>query len=101
MEMIDPRNAVKCATDYLDHMKDLIGENFNNLRLEELELSDSRLFWLVTLGYDITRTPSNIEKFMNPSNNPEEIYSQREYKIFNVDSQTGQVQSMKIRSIEK
>ena len=101
MEMIDPRNAVKCATDYLDHMKDLIGENFNNLRLEELELSDNRLFWLVTLGYDILYKPSGIEKLMNPSNVSEEAFYWREYKIFNVDSQTGQVQSMKIRSIEK
>ena len=101
MEMIDPRNAVKCATDYLDHMKDLIGENFNNLRLEELELSDSRLFWLVTLGYDIPYTPSAIEKLMSPSNISGETFSRRKYKIFNIDSETGQVQSMKIRSIEK
>ena len=101
MEMIDPRNAVKRATDYLDQMKDLIGQNLNNLRLEELELSDSRLFWLVTLGYDIPYKPSGVEKLMNQSYLSEETLYRREYKIFSVDSQTGQVQSMKIRSIEK
>jgi hypothetical protein len=98
MEAIDARAAVKSATDYLEHLKDLMGEKFNNLRLEELELSENRQLWMVTLGYDVPHTPSGIESLMTSG-----VYGQksskREYKIFNVEAQTGAVQSMKIRSI--
>ncbi len=98
METIDARDAVKSATDYLDHIKDLMGKTFNNLRLEELELSENLQFWKVTLGYDVPYTPSGIESLMTPGSYGQKS-SKREYKIFNVDAQTGAVQSMKIRSI--
>jgi hypothetical protein len=98
METIDARDAVKSATDYLDQIKDLMGETFNNLRLEELELSENLQRWMVTLGYDVPYTPSGIESLMTPGNYGQKS-SKREYKIFNVNAQTGAVQSMKIRSI--
>jgi hypothetical protein len=98
MVTIDARNAVKSATDYLDQIKDLMGEKINNLRLEEIELSENLQLWMVTLGYDVPYTPSGIESLITPR-----LYGQtsskREYKVFNVDAQTGAVQSMKIRSI--
>ena len=103
MDTIDARDAVKSATDYLDHIKDLMGEKFNNLRLEELELSENRQLWVVTLGYDVpdaTRTSSGFESLMTASSRLPVIQShKREYKIFKVDALTGSVQSMKIRSI--
>ncbi len=99
METIDARDAVKSAADYLNHIKDLMGEKINNLRLEELELSENQQLWVVTLGYDVPYTPSGIESLMMTSGISGQKSSKREYKIFNVDAQTGAVQSMKIRSI--
>jgi hypothetical protein len=99
MERTDARNAVKSATDYLDHIKDLMGEKFTNLRLEELELTENRQIWMVTLGYDVPYTLTGLESLMSPSRLSSEQPYKREYKIFNVDSQTGEVQSMKIRSV--
>ena len=100
METIDARKAVTSAIDYLNQMKDLMSENFSNPKLEELELSDDRQFWLVTLGYDVPYKLSNIEKLINPPPNllGNTAY-RRAYKILHVDRNTGQVQSMKIRSI--
>jgi hypothetical protein len=99
MDTIDARDAVKSATDYLDHVKDLMGEKFNNLRLEELELSENQQLWVVTLGYDVPYTPSGIESLVTGSRLYGAQSYKREYKLFNVDALTGSVQSMKIRSV--
>jgi hypothetical protein len=99
MTMIDARNAVKFATDHLEQIKDLMGDNFSNLRLEELELSENREFWIVTLSYDVPYTPSGLERLLAPSGLPHGKLHTKEYKIFNVDAQTGEFRSMKIRSI--
>jgi hypothetical protein len=99
MTTIDARNAVKSATEYLDHIKDLVGENFTNLRLEELEVAENGHIWMVTLGYDVPYTPSGVESLMTQYQVSGNKSYKREYKIFNVDALTGQVQSMKIRSV--
>ena len=92
---IDVRAAVHAAQIYFQSLQDLMGNETTNLRLEEVELSEDKKFWLITLGYDLSNSVKN---------NPLEtigigIVENREYKIFKVDSETGEVESMKIREL--
>jgi hypothetical protein len=81
--MIDVKQAVNIAVEYLKafypHLK--------QIRLEEVELSDDRNFWFITLSYP---DESNIT-ILPPS---------KQYKIFKIDVETGEVLSMKIRQVQ-
>jgi hypothetical protein len=50
--------------------------------LEEVELSDDSTFWFVTLGLKIVSAP----------------FTPKSYKVFKVNSRTGEVLSMKLRA---
>ena len=56
--------------------------------VEEVELSESGSYWLITLGYG------------EPSLGRLTLYPERAFKIFKVDAYTGDVLSMKIREVE-
>jgi hypothetical protein len=99
--MIDIRQAVDAA---IAHLNKLYG-NVNSLQLEEVFLSDDETDWLVTLS------------FLAPVDEEEVIVGQygmiarvqqamldkkklvRKYKSFEVDGETGEVRSMKIRPV--
>jgi hypothetical protein len=102
MASVKAREAVKAATSYLNDVRDLIAQQLENLRLEELELSEDNRMWLVTLGFDVPSLHqfSEIEKALITSGiqKPQKDY-QRQYKIFQVNAETGAVQSMKVRSL--
>ena len=92
MPTLGVHDAVKSATF---HLESLLG-NVSDLRLEEVELSDDGRWWFVTLGYyrpDARPLPSNVINDMlgNSGGIP------REYKVFTVDAETGQVKAMKMR----
>ena len=100
---IDARAAVRAAANYLQSIQDLIPAE--NLRLEEVEISEDKNFWLITLGFnEPKKKPKNAN---NPSlgNNPLlgiagiATSETRQYKIFRVNSHTGEVEAMKIRSL--
>jgi hypothetical protein len=76
--MIDAKEATKRARDYLLSLEE---ERIHALQLEETELSDDERFWLITLSYQFS-----------PIQSPK-------YKVFKIDSNTGRVVSMKIRSL--
>lgn len=80
--MIDVKKAVNIAVEYLKafypHLK--------QIQLEEVEITDDRKFWFITLSYP---EESNITVFPTP----------KHYKIFKIDAKTGEVLSMKIRSV--
>ncbi|MBE9145956.1 hypothetical protein [Planktothrix mougeotii] len=86
---IDVRAAVGLAQNYFNNLQDMLG-SFQNLRLEEVELSENKKFWLITLGFDCVNL-----------NNPLQVVPQyiREYKIFKINAETGEVESMKIREL--
>lgn len=91
---IDVREAVNIAEKYFDSVKDMMGLQVNDLRLEEVELSEDKNFWLITLGFNrLTDTAKNHLGL------PTIPRHEREYKIFNIDAQTGEVKSMKIREV--
>ncbi len=92
---IDVRQAVIAAKEYLQSLRDQIGMLIEDLRLEEVELSDDKKFWLITLGFS---RPAY--KAKNPlADLTDSPKYEREYKIFKIDSETGEVQSMKIREV--
>lgn len=91
---IGVQGAVQAASKYFHELQRIINISLpidtstltRDLRLEEVELSDDRSQWFVTLGYSICEDGLGIR-------------SVREYKIFTVDATTGEVQSMKIREV--
>jgi hypothetical protein len=103
MPTIDAREAVESAVKYLNSMRDLVDSKLQDIRLEEIELSEDQLAWVVTLGYTVPAQPSGIDRILNPPHsslfNNAPAYVKRDYKIFQVNSKTGGVQSMKIRTL--
>jgi hypothetical protein len=101
MANIDARKAVAVAVEYLNEMRDLVDEKLKDIRLEELELSDEQGVWVITLGYDVPVQPSRLDRILNPTPSTllGETVHKRDYKTFQINSETGAVQSMKIRSV--
>lgn len=48
---IDVRNAVITAQEYLKSIQNLIG-SIDDILLEEVELSENKSFWYVTLSFN-------------------------------------------------
>jgi hypothetical protein len=92
IKRIDVRAAVSAVKDYCQFIQDLIRLSTNDIRLEELELSDDKQFWLITISFEgktfTEEHPMGIR-----------YIDEREYKIFKVNAQTGEVESMKIREV--
>jgi hypothetical protein len=100
MANIDARKAVAVAVDYLNEIRDLVDSKLKDIRLEELELSEEQRIWAVTLGYDVPSQPSIFTGMLSVVPRlPGDIVYKRDYKIFQVSAETGEVQSMKIRSV--
>ncbi len=101
---IDVRSAVNSAQNYFESLKDIISPKLSNssfeeveLALEEVELSEEQDFWFITLGFNRpTVQPKSAMRELLPS--PTYKY-EREYRIFKVNSETGDVHSMKIREL--
>ncbi|OCR01902.1 hypothetical protein BCD67_05305 [Oscillatoriales cyanobacterium USR001] len=89
---IDVRAAVSAAENYLTSLQDKIGLTIQDLRLEEVELSEDKTYWLITIGFNRLTDTAN-----NPLGLPTIPHHEREYKIFKIDAETGEVKSMKIR----
>lgn len=97
--MIDVKAAVNSAHQYLQSIQEMVEGPLDNLRVEEVELSEDRQAWLITLGY---------ERSLKNCSQPEELLTSpliakkiffREYKLFRVNAETGEVESMKIRQV--
>ena len=85
--MIEVKKAVKMAFGVFNELYD--SKKFEDILLEEVELSDDNASWLVTLGF-YRRTPS--------INIIESIGSKkyiRMYKTIQIDADTGSLISMK------
>jgi hypothetical protein len=84
------RQAVKTAIGFF-------GESFEsehpvNVQLEEVEMSDDGLDWLITVGYDVA---TSLEGTMLGQTFPG--LRVRKYKVVKVNARTGQPGSIKIR----
>jgi len=99
--MIDVKAAVKSALQYFQTLREMLGGQLEDLRLEEVELSEDKYSWLITLGYNVPTKPlerSEFDEFL-ASSTPRKITFRREYKLFRVNSETGEVEAMKIREV--
>ena len=97
MQSIDVKAAVTIAIDYLKFLQDNISNELQDIRLEEVELSEDKRYWLITLGYDVpVKNPAAFFAELISPNAP--IYK-REYKLFKINSENSQVEAMKIREV--
>jgi hypothetical protein len=98
---INVKEAVRIAAGYV---RDLYApEELVDLRLEEVELSASGKYWLVTLGFSRPELKKQ-QRAMDPASGsvlsllrPQEL--EREYKVVKIIAKSGDVQSMKIRQV--
>lgn len=98
--MIDVKTAVSSAHQYLQSVQEMFGGSLDDLRLEEVELSEDKHAWLITLGYDLpVKSRSHLEELLTPSALTSKKIFVREYKMFRVNAETGEVESMKIRRV--
>jgi uncharacterized protein YdgA (DUF945 family) len=97
--MIDVKTAVARAAEYA---KEWLGST--KVFLEEVELSkrgDSSI-WLITLSIPRRDNPDAAGGFAGLAlsySRAELLYGGREYKVFEVDAETAEVRSMKIRDM--
>jgi hypothetical protein len=82
--MIDVKTAVRKAVEYVRELQDYFPQG--DIRLEETEFVDPDL-WQITLSFD------NNGSFLGSM-------AGRRFKIFRIDAETGEVESMKIRTLE-
>ncbi|RDI95955.1 hypothetical protein DV704_03270 [Meiothermus sp. QL-1] len=85
--MLEVKEAVRIAMDYIQSLYS--EKQLPELRLEEVELTPDNQFWEVTLSF-VVREPT---AYLSLG----EAARTREYKVFRINAETGQVQSMKIR----
>ena len=86
--MLDVKQATKLATDYLTSLYDQQLSTSDAIRLEEVELTEDEKYWLITLSFQSVNPTGTI--FFPP---------RREYKVFRINAETGELQSMKIREV--
>jgi len=87
--MLEVKEVVKIATEYIQTL--FSPHQIPELRLEEVELSADSQYWEVTLSF-VVREPTAYLSLGDAART-------REYKIFRISAETGQVQSMKISKV--
>ena len=98
--MVDVTSAIKAASSYFQKIDQaLSNEPPENLRLEEVEKTEDERHWLVTLGYDAPSKVPYVPTLFPPRTPQPECEYSREYKLFRVNAETGDVEAMKIRKI--
>jgi hypothetical protein len=103
--MIDVRQAVVAAQDYFNSMLDLLNQDsllvVSDVRLEEVEISEDKKYWLITFGYNLVSQLEFQKNRTAVALNKEVIKSKenRHYKILKVNTNNGEVESMRIRDL--
>lgn len=83
--MITAKQAASQATTYLAELVNLMSQP----QIEEVELSNDRLTWYITLSY------------LAQENQPYAFLGHaKSYKVFTIDAESGEVRSMKIRDVK-
>jgi hypothetical protein len=89
--MIGVKDAVRIAADYLASLYE--GTELRDVLLEEVRLSDDDQYWLVTMGFSRLVSANPIFEALGSAS------FKREYKVFEVSAETGEVRSMRIREV--
>jgi hypothetical protein len=98
--MITVKEAVKIAIDKLTELYSLNKDEFKDILLEEVELSDDNRFWNITLGFSrpVPELPTNPLQALAAAASLNKNYK-REYKVFKLDADSGEIRAMKIRTV--
>lgn len=82
--MIDVQTAAKSSAEYLKSFF----PTSDQIRIEEIELSDDKKFWAITLSYILDENPNTF------------LSSTHKYlKTFKIDTDSGEVLAMKIKKV--
>ena len=84
--MIDVKKAADISAEYLK--KFFI--DATKIQLEEVELTDDKKFWNITLSYDSDDSATGYII----------LGKVRKFKVFRIEAETGEVLSMKIRDFK-
>lgn len=90
MNIIDVKQAAGLASQYVNN---LYAEQMPSpTQLEEVELTEDGKYWLITVSF-VPRASTPIEQALSTP--------KRVYKLFKINAQTGQMVSMKIRTVDR
>lgn len=95
---IDAKRAVQLAKDFARSLYET--EKISHLGLEAVERTEDGRDWLITLGFSRPwmapkprKQKSPLEELLHPAEEPQRV---REYKVFRVDAQSGDVVAMQM-----
>ena len=94
--MVDVKEAVGKAMDYLKDMYQI--DQFKDVLLEEVDLSEDNKFWNVTIGF--TRRQETTSGGPMATLIGQSTEFKREFKVFQIDSENGALRSMWTRKGE-
>ncbi len=94
--MVDVKEAVGKAMDYLKDMYKI--DQFKDVLLEEVDLSEDNKFWNVTIGF--TRRQETTSGGPMATLIGQSTEFKREFKVFQIDSENGALRSMRTRKGE-
>ena len=89
--MIDVKEAAQIAISYFHELYP--EESFSDILLEEFERTESDGAWLITVGFTDESGKTSGTPFGA-------LVRPRRYRRFEIDPETGEVRSMKIRPVE-
>ena len=93
--MITLRDAAIRAVNFYKE----IDPDAEDARVEEVEKDDDTDDWNITLSFLSNETPTT--NLIMPNSASTGVMNGRKYKIFSVDSESGEVRSMKIRVLQR
>ena len=94
--MVDVKQAVSRAMSCLEELYQI--ERFKDVLLEEVDLSEDNEYWNVTIGFTRRQDTTSGGPMATLIGQSSEF--KREYKVFQIDSKTGDLRSMRGRKGE-
>jgi hypothetical protein len=94
--MVDVKEAVSKAMDYLEDMYQI--DQFKDVLLEEVDLSEDNKFWNVTIGFTRRQESTSGGPMATLIGQPTEF--KREFKVFQIDAENSALRSMRSRKGE-
>ena len=98
---INVKEAVRIAVEYVREL--YAPDELVDLRLEEVELSESGKYWHVTIGFSRPELKKQQRQVEPPGGSVLSLLRpqilEREYKVVTINAQSGDVRSMKIRQV--
>jgi hypothetical protein len=94
--MVDVKQAVSKAKGYLEDMYQI--DQFKDVLVEEVDLSEDNKYWNVTIGF--TRRQESTSGGPMATLIGQSAEFKREFKVFQIDAESGDLRSMRSRKGE-